>query len=87
MDKNKFDFDDIVIVNSNKKDLKEINQCEGVIRGKAQNEQTGFCVYGVSIYKDGGKVWRVKEEDLQKVEKKAEPNINVEVKALLVIPQ
>lgn len=69
----KFNFYDIVKVNTTKKHLKEINGCEGVIRGMAQNEETGLWGYGVSIYNDNGIVWHVMEDDLRATGKKANP--------------
>jgi len=71
--KSKFDFYEIVKVNSSKNALREINNSEGVIRGKAQNEETGRWGYGVSIYKDNGLIWHIMEEDLQFTGRKADP--------------
>ena len=68
--KNKYNFYDIVKVHSDKNSLREINNCEGAILGMSQNEETGCWGYGVSIYKDNGLCWSIKEEDLQPTGKK-----------------
>lgn len=71
---NKFDFYDIVIVKSDKKDLQIINHSEGVILGMAKNEETGRWGYAVSVYKDNDLVWDIMEEDLESTGKKAYPD-------------
>jgi len=71
MMKNKFDFYDIVKVNSDKLSLQEINGFEGVIRGMSQNEDTGEWGYAVSIYKDNGLLWDIMEADLIATGKKS----------------
>ncbi len=60
----KFNFYEIVRVSSTKSSLHEINSCEGVVKGKSQCEDTGQWAYAISIYKDGGIVWSIMEEDL-----------------------
>jgi|688.fasta_scaffold552452_2 hypothetical protein len=76
--KSKFDFYDVVKINSSRNILKKINGSEGVVLGKAQNEETGLWSYGVSVYKDNDLVWHVLEEDLLATGKKADPK-NFEV--------
>ncbi len=50
--KNKFDFYEIVKVNSTRLSLRKINGLEGVIRGMSQNEDTGQWGYAVDIFND-----------------------------------
>ena len=63
--KNKFNFYEVVKVITNLDKLKEINGSLGVILGMSQNELTDEWIYGVSIDKDEGLVWSIKEKYLQ----------------------
>lgn len=70
----KFDFNEIVKVVSNDPKDKSINGTTVVVRGKAQNEETGKWTYGVVVIGKRGTVWRVKEENLFSTGKKANPD-------------
>lgn len=78
MTTSKFDFYDIVIVNSNKKKLSSINGKKGVIRGKSQNEEDPtIFAYAVDVLGKLNEVedgWFIFEEDLKPTGVKANPN-------------
>lgn len=73
----KFDFDDIVRIDSKKPELAGINNKYGVICGMSTNdEETELYDYAVDILDENNQViegWCVEEEDLQPTGKKANP--------------
>ena len=77
MQKCKFEFYDIVFVDSNKQNLQKINGKKGVIRGKSQSEEDPkIFAYAVDILDQSGKTesgWFIFEEDLKSTNKKANP--------------
>ena len=70
--KNKFDFYEIVKINSSRTSLKKINGSKGFISGMSQHEETGLWGYAVSIYNDEGYLWSVNENEIISTGKKEE---------------
>ena len=70
--KNKYEFYEISIVKSHKRELGNINGLEGIIYGMSQNEETGKWGYAVWLYQKE-EVWDILEEDLQPTGKKSDP--------------
>ncbi|MHB1222367.1 MAG: hypothetical protein ACYC0J_10265 [Gammaproteobacteria bacterium] len=73
----KYNFYDIVKIDSNKPELKKVNGMSGVIRGYAQSEEDPNAIqYAVDVIDDAGYAidgWCFFEEDLQPTDKKANP--------------
>ena len=72
--KNKFDYYDIVIINSNKKKLHKVNGRKGIIKGISQDENNpDIFAYAVDIIDNYGSVeegWFIFEADLKPTGKK-----------------
>jgi|LakMenE01Jun11ns_1017448.scaffolds.fasta_scaffold7617136_1 hypothetical protein len=77
MTKCKYDFYEIVKINSDKPSLGKVNGLFGVIRGISQSEENPeIFAYAVDVLTSTGTVkdgWFIFEEDLQPTGKKADP--------------
>lgn len=69
--KNKFDFYEIVRVNSDDLSHASLNGKLGVVRGMAEDERAEVWIYGVSLYDEGGLVQRFFEEQIESTGKMA----------------
>jgi hypothetical protein len=78
MNVSKYDFYDIVIVNSKKTKLLSINGKKGVIRGNSQSEEEPQkYAYAVDIHNKSNEFedgWFIFEEDLRPTGMKADPH-------------
>src|SRR3990167_297996 len=72
--KNKFDFEEIVIVSSDKPELSKINNTCVVISGMSQDDDKNLWGYAVSMFNDSGICWFITEEDLIATGRKSNRN-------------
>lgn len=82
--KNKYDFDDIVIVVGKKKSLDRIRNKGGIIQGMVQDEVTTEWVYAVEVPNDNGIVWSIYESDLMPTNEKSDPDQSQSVGSIRV---
>ena len=71
--RNKFDFYEVVKVASSKPKHIKLNGQLGVVKGMAQNEETGVWSYGVNLAKKNGLITRFYEDEIVSTGERVEP--------------